>query len=565
MSTPTLISKSTPHQAPMPVSSSSDRECWDVCRERFKYVAVWTGVAQYLLLMLFSVIVNVTYLNPISWLKEISISLLVLVASAGLHEYIKLKFALEEKIYHPTRISKFIKSFTHESLIFLLNVFIGLFTSLLFMKRLSLDFTAFSIKTEEKSMLNEKFIFILFNGVFIRCFFHFKRPIIDDTFTFPVVHQSKFLQLRRQFITVLKSSMLKTLLPTIHYFVIHVVFGGFYCYLLRRTFGFNDTTILRSLATVVDVRLLAFSWVQSALLWSFMELMNNIVNIYATYPKQFPTVGSNTLTISDALGLSKFHFIQQLAAQDLYMLADSPNSSRRNQFYALSNPGGHPHNWKNLVEKSLEIINNFSAELKKTIESTNKSRSINNNIGYNTNQPYLQFFESKRLIREHNEFSGIRSLSTTSLKLEPAPIEKQSNLAEALKQRLLSNRLIFYFFGENESAKLNFLLNRNSQTIVWIGQGISAIISRSLTEDSYGVVQQDIKQILKSFIKLKILLDKVGVVTIVAKDREFVALKAALRRSLYRITSEFSGFFEDLLLDPEDVRALHSFVAYKEL
>lgn len=517
-----------------------------------------------MLFMLYSVVVNFTYLHPLAWFTEMfSLAYLPLMVVIGLHEYFKLKSVLEEKVYYRTKISKYIKSFTHESLIFLLNFFIGLFTSLLFIKRLNEDFTTLAIKTDEERLLNEKFIYVLFNGAFIRCYFYFKRKDFDEGFTFPIIHQSKLMQLRRQLVTVLKSSFVKTLFPSIHYFGFHVIFGGSYCYLLRRILALNGTSILGSLATIVDIRLLVCSWIHSALVWSYMELMNNVVNIYATQPKQFPIEGTNTLTLTEALSMSKFQIMQQLAAQDLYLLADNPNNLRRKQFYTLSNPGGHPHNWKNLVQKSLEIIKHFTDELKKTIDSASKGSNINNNIGFN--QPIHQFYESKRLVRESNVFSGIRSLASSPLKAEPAPIEKKSNVAIAVKERLLTNRFIFHFFGENDSAKLNFLLNRNSQTIMWITQGISAVIARSIKEDSYGVVQHDIKQILKSLIKLKTLLDKVGIVTIVAKDREFLALKAAVRRSLYRIASEFSGYFEDLLLDAEDVRALHSFVNYKEL
>lgn len=555
------LSQKTLNSSTQPLSES---HCWSICRDRFKYVVVWIGISQYFLLILYSIMVNFSYLHPVTCFKEMfSLAYLALISLIGFHEFFKLKARLEEKVYHPTKASKFIKSFKSESTIFLFNFFIGLFTSLLFLNRLTEDFTSFAIKTEEKQLLNEKFIYILFNGAFIRCYFNLKRLNTDKSFTFPIIYQSKFLQLRRLLVTVLKSSFAKTLFPSIHYFGFHIIFSGSYCYLLRRLFALNDMSVLEGLATVVDLRLFAFSWILASLIWSYMEIINSITNIYATEPMQFPIEGTNILTLSEALALSKVQITQQLAAQDLFALADHPNNYRRNQFYALSNPGGHPHNWKSLVQKSLAIVNNLTEDLKKIIDSASKNRNINNNIGLH--QPIYQFYENKRLVREHNEFSGIRSLAFSPLQVEPVTVDKKSSIIKAVKLKLLSNKFIFYFFGENDSAKLNFIINQNAQIVIWITQGISAIIARSIKEDKYGIIQQDIKQVLKSLLKLKTILDKVGTVTVVAKDRELIALKSAVRRSLYRITSEFSGYFDDLMLDAEDIQSLHPFVTYKEL
>lgn len=181
------------------------------------------------------------------------------------------------------------------------------------------------------------------------------------------------------------------------------------------------------------------------------------------------------------------------------------------------------------------------------------------------NQPIYQFYENKRMAREFNDFNGIRNLTSAQLKSQPAVEETKPSYVDIVKQKLMANRFIRYFLGEQEDAKLNFLLVHNSQTIEWITQGISSIVARSINEDSFGVVQHDTRQIIKSLIKLKNVLDKVGSVNSIAKDRNFIALKAAVRRSLYRIVDEFSRFFDDLLLDGEDTRALYAFVNFKEL
>lgn len=548
--------------------SESEEECWSICRDRFKFVILISVAMQYLLLMIYSIVVNINFLHPVTWFKEsfwiLCSPLMLLVV---VHGYCTLKPFMKVKLYQPTRLSKFVQNFSHESTVFILNFFIGLFTSLLFIRHLNEDFQTFSFKSEDKKFLNEKFAFLLLNGAFVRCYFYV-RQASPQSIAFQMVHQSKFSQLRRDICNVLKSSFVVSLLPAVHFLGFYLVFGGSFCYFLRRVCGFNfeATSIMANFAIAANVKLLVYSWILSSLVWSSMELTNKLIVIFAAEPKQFPIQCNNSLILSEALSMGKFQIVQQLAAQDLYLLADNPNGLRRKQFYALSNPGGHPHNWKLLVVNLIEIIESFSDELKKAFEVLSKNPTNNNSAQLNLNQPFHQFYENKRLAREFNDFNGVRSLSTAEpVKVEPLAVRKYSNLVTNVHQKILSNRFVFFFIGETDDAKLNFLLKQNSQTITWITQGVAAIIARSIREDSFGVVQHDIKQILKSLIKLKAVLDKVGVVNTIAKDRNFLAMKAAVRRSLYRIVAVFSNHFEDLLLDPEDIRALHGFVTFKEL
>lgn len=541
-----------------------ERECWNICRDRFKSVILFSVAIQYLLLLVCAILLfNISFLHPVFWFKEtfaILCSPLMLVTV--IHGYFKLKPFIEEGSYRPTRFSKLITCFSHESTIFTLNLLIGLFTSLIFLRLVSDDFRSFAIKTEEKRYLNEKFAFILLNGVFVRCYFFLKRRDSEQHITAPVVHQSKFLQLRRQFVTVIRSSMAKSLMPTFYFLGYYAVFGGIFTGGASRLFRLNqqETSILDSFAALCDLKLLGYSWILSCLMWCNMELVKNVIDIYVSQPKQFTIEAGGSLTLSDAISIGKFKITQQLACQDLALLADNPNGTRRKQLYSLSNPGGHPHNWKILVQKTIEVISKFSGELMLTVDNAMKN---NNSITSSLNQPINNFYEAKRMNRQFNETGGVRSLN--SLSFEPTPVEKKFDYVAALKNKLLSYRIVFFFFGEPAEAKLNFLLYQHAQNVANLVQGLAAIVARSIHEDSYGVVQQDIKQIVKSFIKLKSVLDKVGTVSVIAKDRSFLSLKAATRRSLYRITSEFSAFFDELLLDPEDLRALHSFVMMREL
>lgn len=234
--------------------------------------------------------------------------------------------------------------------------------------------------------------------------------------------------------------------------------------------------------------------------------------------------------------------------------------------YSIKFIGSHPHNWKQLVKITLTLIDKFTADLLTNVDYIAKNRRNDSTLNI-LNHPVQKFYEHKLSTRDHNQINRIRSLTTASptKPLIPSEDEKRSKILMAVKEKLLRNKLFAFLFGEQESGKLNFLLSQNAQVIVWLMQGISALVARSLDEDNYGVVQYDVKAILKSFIKLKAALEKVSAINTIAKDRNLYALKAAIRRSLYRITTSFSPYFEDMLIDAEDVRALHGFIIFKEL
>lgn len=226
--------------------------------------------------------------------------------------------------------------------------------------------------------------------------------------------------------------------------------------------------------------------------------------------------------------------------------------------------GSHPHNWKQLLAVVLTSIDNFTNELAINVDYVAKNRRNDATLNV-LNNPIQKFYEHKHITRQQNETNGIRSFAPSSPVQLIAQDDKRSKFLLAAKQRLLRYKLVAFLFGEDESGKLNFLLSQNSQMIIWTTQGIAALVARSLDEDSYGVVQLDIKTIIKSFLKLRAALEKVSAINTIAKDRNLYALKAALRRSIYRITTNFSQYFEDMVIDAEDVRALHGFITFKEL
>ena len=145
--------------------TDKEQECWKICRNRFKKVILAVVVVQYLILLLYSIIPNIGFLHPLTWFKEIfSILLSPLVIVIVIHGLMSSRPFFKEKIYQPTRFAKFVDGFGHESSILMLNIFIGLFTALLYIRYLGEDLKTFSIKSEDKKFLNEKFAFLVLTG-----------------------------------------------------------------------------------------------------------------------------------------------------------------------------------------------------------------------------------------------------------------------------------------------------------------------------------------------------------------------------------------------------------------
>lgn len=448
-----------------------------------------------------------------------------------------------------------------------LNIFIGLFTARLFVRYLHDDFRSLTAESDGKKVLNEYYSYLLMTGIFMRCYFYFKEHDDENSLdiSFPIIHQSKLTQIKRDTLTVVKSSFKRSLMPTFHFIGFYIFFGNSFGLFIQKVAligNDNSGSLWSSMLILFNIRLLLYTWILAALTYCNIQLIRKIINTFATQPKQFAiSTKTEELTLTKALQIKKFQITRHLAAQDLSILADSADDKRRKEFYELSVPGSHPHNWKQLVLCVTSIVDEFNNDMKTTLEYVAKNR---HNV-ISSSDALKKFYDHKRIIRETNEIHGIRSFMTSPIKQQEETIEERSKILMKLKEKLLSIQVIGYLFGELESGKLNFLLCQNSQVIIWLIQGVSAIMARSIKEDNYGIVQHDFKTILKSFLKLRATIDKVGAINTIVKNRNFIALRAALRRSLYRIVTEFSPFFDDMLLDGEDIKALVSFVTFKEL
>ena len=133
--------------------------------------------------------------------------------------------------------------------------------------------------------------------------------------------------------------------------------------------------------------------------------------------------------------------------------------------------------------------------------------------------------------------------------------------------------IVAYFLGELQENRVRYLL-RMSQPIIWVVQSLSYLACASLTEDRYGIVQQDLVIIITSLLHLKQTLEKVPKIVITTKRTNALnmhdvnmrtALKSAVKRSLYKIAINFSPFIKDIGLPIEAEQQMMGFIEFREV
>lgn len=586
-STPIAVPSNGHIQLPPPqINSSKESECRKICTKRFTFVIFYSIAAQYILLLLFLFLVNLQLLHPIVWIKSTFYILfsfytwlwtLPLIITITIYGVFNLKPYLKPREFHGSRFVSFYKNFLQQLIILVLNALIGLLTAHLYIKYLKEDYRVFKLKTEELTVLNEKHFFLLLSGLYMGVYYFFYKRA-PQVIVFPVVQQSKYVLLRQQFYSILKSSMLSSFMPVTKFVMLFTITSKIIIYLTSVVFflDIQEKSFWDGFSILMDARLILVVWVLSSQILSNMDLMHQLTNILSTQPRSFPIEDNEELTLCEAMSFNNFQMTQQLAAQDLFLLSERANDPRRIQFYNLSIPGGHPNNWKQLVAQSLNLIDNYSTELSRSIEKITSSKNNNKCLPFYKVHPTLSNEVAEKLfVRQYNENSGIRSMAATPLeepKVKPPTVQQTlvknlSEKVEALNKRVQALPIVFYCFGEAENARLCFLLVQQSQQVVWTSLGLATIVAASLKEDNYGVVQNDIKRILKALLRLKGILDKISSINLGDKkiDRVYFALKSSIKRAVYKIVTVFSRYFDDLNMDADEIRSLQPFVFFKEL
>ncbi|KYQ56620.1 Nucleoporin Ndc1 [Trachymyrmex zeteki] len=284
------------------------------------------------------------------------------------------------------------------------------------------------------------------------------------------------------------------------------------------------------------------------------------------------TPDSSETTLIDVLSMDKIPIMQHLGYLDLVILAQK-EKMRRNMLFTLSQPGGHPYNWNCVVQKSTNLLEKFSLDLN-AISTKSQDQSCYSTL--TARVPPVQ--QSKYIHHMRKLVPDTAPVLVSEEAAREAPYSG-SFIHKFIKQKkdafvayLLSKPLINYIFGEQDDNKIRYAL-QNGQLVIWAAEAISSLTVFSLSEDSYGIVQKDVPIIINTLLSVKQALDKLPKSAVLARKMQaddklireiFTSLRSAIKRSLYRIVTNFEPYINDLSLELPIIEQLQAFLNYKE-
>lgn len=548
---------------------------------RLTSAVFWNGCIQLTLLLTFTFLVNINIIHPVLWMQttlEQVISIKSIVGLLPLTLLIVFQGFISAKYYsvgppkYTTRFSMFLNILSVQNIVMSVTYALsGFLTISLYSSFVDNNFKSVSklCSTFEGNCLNEYYIFIKLGGLWIGLYYFLRKHIFGSTaIIFPHIEQKKFIQMKTAIFPVITMAFKDSIVPVLYYTIIYCIWGYHPRQLAMEIYNlYSEEEPLYHIFAMIFSGIIVYLWIFASLFTMTMYVMCTIFNIVLTEHVEFPiTPMENSLSLSQAL-CQDVDFVKLLAAQDL-MIMSIHDKARRKEVFNLSQPGGHPVNWQNLIAPCYKIINWFNNELE----------SINNNVKVNN----ASLLVDNKIPSSYNPFvPKIRNMAETSpISTRTQAVETPTiNFKEALRlefnmflQRLCQKPGISYFFGELIECRLRLLMAQ-ALPVMWVCQGLAFITSASLTEDCYGVCQNDLPNIITVLIKLKQNLERLSKLGLVPRKSLMTdiftiqmksALTLAVKRSLYKITHTYGPFMNDVALSAEIRAAIQPFTIFRE-
>ncbi|XP_013193962.2 nucleoporin NDC1 [Amyelois transitella] len=556
----------------------------EIFSQRLIIAVLWNIGLQTFIAVLLVFLIQIDILHPLSWIAstltdifgwKMGLNIILLGLVSFFHAYIYGNYYTIPVPKYFTRFSLFLNLFSVQNVTFsILYALSGYFTMSLYSSLAKSNFNTLKKKCEhfDGQCLMEQSLYLQFGGMWMGLYYFLNTHILSPTLLlFPHIYQDKFQQIKLAVSNILSTGFRNSILPVVYYCIFYYIWGSKPRTVVSDVYGaYLEDPPLDNLYNLFTSGIWIGLWFYTSLFLISVYTMRTVFNIVLTEPMKFPIESDSSLTLHNALA-QRSQFNGYLGAQDLRILAMT-DPARRHNIFTLSQPGGHPRNWNNLLEQCLNIINDFSKELD-NINGDGKKIEINNS-------------DQKKLMNISPK-SGLYSSKLRNLAESPKLIELkdynrnkvENTFANAVKEELniFVNKLcqkpgIHYFFGELTDTKLKYLL-LHAQPVMWTCEGLAFIASASLTEDKYGVVQNDLPAIMSALVNLKQNLDKLSKPGLVPRKHilhDLLAIKiksalvSAVKRSIYKIVITFSKYIHEIPLDPDVQTAIQPFLMCKE-
>ncbi|XP_013173933.1 PREDICTED: nucleoporin NDC1-like [Papilio xuthus] len=562
----------------------------EIFSQRLVKAVLWNIVLQTVLATGLVFVIQVDPLHPVSWLVstfhdifswKMGLNVVLLSLVSFFQAYVYGTYYTVQQPKYFTRFSMFFNMFTLQNIVFgILYSLNGYFSINLYTSLADSKFNTLKKACEkyDGQCLSEQSLLLQFGGMWMGMYYFLSVHILGTTvLTFPHIYQDKLQQIKLVISHIISSGFRKSIMPVVYFCLFYNLWGNKSRNIVSDVYSlYLEDPPLDNFLNLFMSGIYIGLWFYTSLFFISVFTMRTVFNIVLTEPMKFPIESETKLTLCNALAqTSKFN--RYLAALDLKRLAMN-DACRRSDIFTLSQPGGHPRNWNNLLDKCLGIINEFNKEL----ENINGDGS-NGEVDSSYNIQMKKSNVSDIPPMSSSMYSSPLRNMAYSPKLFELKDHKQHATDNAFTnvvktefnnfiQKLCQKPGISYFFGELTDTRLKFLLIQ-SQPVIWTCEGLATIVAASLKEDKYGIVQTDIPEVITSLVNLKQNLDKLTKPGLVPKKHfvndEFAlrlrtALLSALKRSLYKIVITFSKHIHEIPLEHDIQVALQPFLFCKE-
>lgn len=547
---------------------------------------MWNLVVQTFMIAAFIFFINLNF-HPLTWLQDWIRSVLdwrtwfyffplsAVVLAQGV---VCSKGYISVQPFYPTRFSIMIQILSLNNIMSMsMHVFIGYLITWLY---LSVTGGMLSRYAMPDGTFNEERLLLIFGGVWVNFVYFVKNHFAGAKHaTFPVLQLPKFSQIKSELFLTVKSSFPDVFLPNCFYIVLYYFKGNVLRGLACQLFDLQPSEeLLDSVQGLFNIKMLAYLWLLSATVISTMKLMEFLFRVYLTEREIFPyfstLLPAGTVTLEEALRSREFPFLRHLGFLDLFLLSEN-SKERRAKIFTLSQPGGHPHIWNSLRNDCFLTIESFITSL----------------------TGLLIFRQTKEKPEETYHRYGIQPGSappTSPLCAKTLP--KKATFPELLFSKIIQaganlslwvdSKLSWlynlpftvYFFGDRRDLQIKYALQQ-TQPVLWACHSLSYLAVYSLTEDNYGIIQNDLAKIICLLLKLKQTLDSIDRHVSVqavdpcaswrttrtnnSKTMTAQALNKSVKRAIYRISDAFKNYIPDLQLPRDAEIQMIAFAEYK--
>jgi len=400
----------------------------------------------------------------------------------------------------------------------------------------------------ESLCLNENHMFLVLSGVLtgpvLWSRYHFCNA---NLISFPAIIQSKSSHLRLRLPGLVWSSSTQSLLLLRWYYVAYFLIGQLLLQPVTGLLGLPVPGLLTiSLPSYLNLMLFLECWAVTFLLHLTSATLTTTMALYLTEPLHLELP-----SLLDALNTDQ-SLLHHLSLSSWSRLA-ATNSPSRAAVFTLSQPGGHPSNWNTVSSLCLKQIDAMTKKLSDLTSPKPAAAPAPSKEVADTAAPGMRRLAPDMGLAPAKETKGV------SLVTPPTQILKEAT--DHAWKEMKKKPLLSVFFSSPPDSSLLLALS-HSQPVIWSVEILSHLVSASLTEDKYGVVQKQLPVILTSFLNLETSLDRTRTPSLTSLRRtssQFPELqlrrelRAAVKSAIYRIVVTFGEYILAVPL-PKDLQ-----------